>query len=147
VQAFFLYGLALFAGISVATQQALNGGLRLALGSPAWAALVSYAGGLLTMIVVVISLGEPVPSWIAIANTPWWAWTGGILGGVFILLSIVLLPSLGAATLIALIVSGQMLAAIMLDHFGAFGLTQHPISLSRWLGAVLLVAGVILIRG
>jgi bacterial/archaeal transporter family-2 protein len=147
LQAFFLYFLALGAGISVATQQALNGALRTALGTPGVAALVSYAGGLLTMIVVVIALGEPVPSWPAMANTPWWAWTGGVLGGVFILLSIVLLPSLGSATLIALIVSGQMLAAIMLDHFGAFGLTQHPVSLSRLLGATLLVAGVILIRG
>ena len=147
MQAFFLYLLALGAGISVATQQALNGALRSALGTPGVAALVSYAGGLLTMIVVVIALGEPAPSWSAMASTPWWAWTGGVLGGVFILLSIVLLPSLGSATLIALIVSGQMLAAIMLDHFGAFGLTQHPVNLSRLLGAALLVAGVILIRG
>lgn len=146
MQAIFLYALALCAGISVATQQVLNGAMRSALGSPAWAGVVSYAGGLLTMIIVVIALGERVPSLAALAGAPWWAWTGGILGGVFILLSILLLPSLGAATLIALIVAGQMLATVALDHFGAFGLEQHPVSTARLIGAALLIAGVVLIR-
>ena len=71
VQDFFLYLLALGAGVSVATQQVLNGGLRTALGSPAWAGLVSYAGGLLTMIVAVIALGERVPSLKTIVDVPW----------------------------------------------------------------------------
>jgi bacterial/archaeal transporter family-2 protein len=146
VQAFFLYALALGAGVSVATQQVLNGSLRTALGSPAWAALFSYVGGLLTMIVVVMALGESVPSWKAMANTPWWAWSGGVFGGIFILLAILLLPPLGSATLIALIIAGQMLAAITLDHFGAFGLTPHPVTISRLFGAALLIAGVILIK-
>ncbi len=82
-----LYALALGAGVSVATQQVLNGSLRTALESPAWAGLISYAGGLLTMIV-----------------------------------------------------------AVTLDHFGAFGLTQHPIGTARLMGAAFLIAGVVLIR-
>ena len=69
-----------------------------------------------------------------------------MLGGVFILLMILLLPSLGAATLIALVVAGQMLTSITMDHFGWFGLTQHPLSLSRLAGAALLITGVVLIR-
>ena len=69
-----------------------------------------------------------------------------MLGGIFILLAILLLPSLGAATLIALVVAGQMLATITIDHFGLFGLTPPPASLSRLLGAGLLIAGVILVR-
>ena len=146
MQAIYLYALALGAGVSVAVQQVLNGGLRIALASPAWAGFVSYVGGLLTMIVVLIALGERLPSWKAIADTPWWAWSGGVFGGVFILLMILLLPSLGAATLIALVVAGQMATAITLDHFGAFGLAPHPISVSRLLGAALLIAGVVLIK-
>jgi transporter family-2 protein len=146
VQALLFYALALGAGVSVATQQVLNGGLRTALGSPAWAGLVSYAGGLLTMIVAVIALGEDVPSLRVMAGVPWWAWSGGLFGGAFILLSILLLPSLGAATLLALVIAGQVLAALALDHFGAFGLTLHPISTARLIGAALLVVGVVLIR-
>ncbi len=141
-----LYLLALGAGVSVATQQVLNGNLRTALNSPAWAGLVSYAVGLITMIATVIVLGERIPSWKTIAGVPWYAWSGGVFGGVFILLVILLLPSLGAATLFALVVAGQVLVAVTLDHFGAFGLAPHPIGAARLAGAALLIAGVVLIR-
>ena len=146
MQAFFLYVLALGAGVSVATQQVLNGNLRTALGSPAWAGLVSYAGGLVAMIAAVIALGERVPSWKTIADVPWYAWSGGLFGAAFILLAILLLPFLGAATLFALVIAGQVLAAVTMDHFGAFGLAAHPVSAARLAGAVLLIAGVVLIR-
>ena len=73
MQAIFLYVLALAAGVSVAVQQVLNGALRIALGSPAWAGFVSYVAGLLTMIVVLFALGERLPTWKAVADTPWWA--------------------------------------------------------------------------
>ena len=146
VQAFFLYLLALGAGVSVVTQQVLNGSLRTALGSPAWAGLASYAGGLVTMIVAVIVLREGVPSWKTVVDVPWYAWSGGVFGGAFILLAILLLPKLGAATLFALVIAGQVLAAITLDHFGAFGLTPHPVGTARLVGAALLIAGVFLIR-
>lgn len=146
MQHVFLYVIALGAGVSVATQQVLNGSLRTALGSPAWAGLASYAGGLVTMIVAVIALREGVPSWKTIVDVPWYAWSGGVFGGAFILLAILLLPKLGAATLFALVIAGQVLAAITLDHFGAFGLTPHPVGTARLVGAALLIAGVVLIR-
>ena len=146
VQHVFLYVLALGAGVSVATQQVLNGSLRTGLGSPAWAGLASYAGGLVTMIVAMIALREGVPSWKTVVDVPWYAWSGGVFGGAFILLAILLLPTLGAATLFALVIAGQVLAAITLDHFGAFGLTPHPVGTARLLGAALLIAGVVLIR-
>ena len=98
------------------------------------------------MIVVLVVLREQLPSWKLVAATPWWAWSGGILGGVFILLVILLLPPLGAATLLALVVAGQMSAAVIMDHFGAFGLAQHPVSISRLAGVALVIAGVVLIR-
>ena len=146
MQAIYLYALAIGAGVSVATQQVLNGGLRTALQSPAWAGFVSYLGGLLTMILVLVALREPMPAWKLVSTTPWWAWSGGILGGVFILLVILLLPSLGAATLLALVVAGQMAAAVTMDHFGVFGLETHPISMSRLIGIALVIAGVVLIK-
>lgn len=146
MQVVFLYLAALGAGISVAVQQVLNGSLRVALNSPAWAGFVSYLGGLLTMIVVLIAFREQMPSWKLVTVTPWWAWSGGMLGGVFIMLVILLLPALGAATLLALVVAGQMTAAVLMDHFGAFGLAQHSVSLSRLLGVALIIGGVVLIK-
>jgi bacterial/archaeal transporter family-2 protein len=146
VQTILLYLAALGAGISVAVQQAVNGGLRAALNSPAWAGFVSYVVGLLTMVVVLLAMREQMPSWKLVSATPWWAWSGGFFGGVFILLLILLLPPLGAATLLALVVAGQMSAAVIMDHFGAFALATHPVSISRVLGVALIIAGVVLIK-
>jgi len=61
-------------------------------------------------------------------------------------LAILLLPRLGTAALIALFVLGQMIASLAFDQFGWFGAPKHPVDALRVLGAVLLVAGVVLIR-
>jgi transporter family-2 protein len=65
---------------------------------------------------------------------------------MYLTATIVLAPLLGAATMIGLIITGQMLAAIALDHFGLVGFPIHPLSLWRVIGVVLLVAGVIFVQ-
>ncbi|WP_163364446.1 DMT family transporter, partial [Escherichia coli] len=80
------------------------------------------------------------------ARVPWWAWSGGALGALFIGLAIFLVPQLGAAPFIALLVTGQMMASLALDHYGVLGLPRHGVDLPRLLGMAFLVAGVVLIR-
>ncbi len=138
--------LALVAGISVVVQQALNANLRIALGSAAWSGLISYAVGLISMVLLTLALRDPVPSAAVAVRIPWWAWSGGLFGAIFIALAILLIPQLGAATFIALLVAGQMLVSITLDHYGWLGLEQRSVDLPRLIGAGLLVAGVVLIR-
>jgi transporter family-2 protein len=65
---------------------------------------------------------------------------------VYVVASILLLPRLGAATVVAAIVLGQMLASAAFDHLGLFGLARHPMTPARLIGAGLLIAGVVLIR-
>lgn len=138
--------LAALAGASIVLQQALNANLRVELSSAAWSGFVSYLVGLLCMACLVVALREPVPTVGVAARIPWWAWSGGLFGAVFIALAILLIPKLGAATFIALLVAGQMLASVTFDHYGLLGLTQRSLDLPRLLGVALLVAGVILIR-
>jgi transporter family-2 protein len=138
--------LVVVAGVSVVVQQVLNANLRTAIGSAAWSGLVSYAVGLACMALLILALRDPVPSAAVAARIPWWAWSGGLFGAIFIGLAILLVPQLGAATFLALLVAGQMLASITLDHFGWLGLEQRSVDLPRLIGAVLLVAGVALIR-
>jgi transporter family-2 protein len=138
--------LTLAAGACVVTQQALNANLRTALDSAAWAGVVSYATGLACMVALVLVMREPLPSIGMISRVPVWAWTGGVFGALFIIGGIVLIPHLGAATFIALLVTGQMITAMAFDHFGLFGLAQRSADLPRLVGAALLVAGVILVR-
>src|ERR1700760_5003534 len=132
--------LPLVAGISVVVQQALNANLRTALGSAAWSGLISYAVGLISMVLLTLALRDPVPSAAVAVRIPWWAWSGGLFGAIFIALAILLIRQLGAATFIALLVAGQMLVSITLDHYGWLGLEQRSVDLPRLIGAALLVA-------
>jgi transporter family-2 protein len=138
--------LAFAAGASIVVQQALNANLRTTLNSAAWSGFVSYFVGLLCMIVLVVVLRDPIPSATMAARIPWWAWSGGMFGAIFIALGILLVPKIGAATFIALLVAGQMLASVAFDHFGLLGLAQRPVDLPRIIGVALLIAGVLLIR-
>jgi bacterial/archaeal transporter family-2 protein len=144
--AFWFYLLGLGAGVSFVFQQALNANLRAELGSPWWAGLISYLGGTLVMIAMLVVMREPWLSWSTIQRSELISWTGGIFGAFFIGSSILLVPRLGAATLIALLVAGQLLGALAFDHFGLFGVPVHEIGLVRVIGAGLLIAGAVLIR-
>jgi transporter family-2 protein len=134
------------AGVSVFVQQALNANLRAELNSAAWSGFVSYLLGVVFMVCLAIVLRDPIPSANTIGRVPGWAWSGGIFGAIFIALSIITIPKLGGATYIALLVTGQMVAALAFDHFGWLGIPQRPIDLPRLLGVALLVGGVVLIR-
>jgi len=137
---------AMTAGAAVVVQQGLNAQLRGLLGSAAWSGVVSYAVGLACMLLLAASLRDPLPSPAILARIPGWAWSGGAFGAVFVGLAIVLVPRLGAAPFIALLVAGQMLAAVAIDHLGWLGLAQRPLDGARTLGIVLLVGAVMLIR-
>jgi bacterial/archaeal transporter family-2 protein len=138
--------LAVIAGVSVVIQQVLNANLRSELDSAVWSGFMSYFVGVISMLVLAAVLRVPIPSTVIIARIPWWAWCGGLFGVVFICISILVAKQLGAATLIALLVTGQMLASIVIDHFGWLGLQQKPIDAGRLVAVALLIGGVVLIR-
>src|SRR5258708_4731203 len=126
--------LAVGAGISLVTQQALNANLRAALGSAAWSGFMSYLVGLVCMAALALLLRDPIPAAATAARIPWFEWSGGLFGAIFIGLAIFLIPQLGAATFFVLLVSGQMLGSIVFDHFGLIAVPVHPLS-------VVLIAG------
>ena len=138
--------LSVMAGASIVVQQALIANLRIALNSAAWAGFASYFVGLLSMVVLALALRDPLPASSLTARIPWWAWSGGFFGAVFIALATILVPELGAATFLALLVTGQMLASVAFDHFGWLGLAQRELDTTRVLGVALLIGGVVLIR-
>ena len=144
-----LFGLA--AGVSLATQAAVNADLGKSIHSVSSAAFISYLGGTIVMGLVLAvgkraGLGLPSLDPAVLHRVPWWAWTGGFLGSIYVMISIVLVPRLGTATVLSLFVLGQMLASITFDNFGLFGLTPRAADLGRVLGAALVVIGVLLMR-
>jgi transporter family-2 protein len=142
---FFLL-LALAAGVLLPVQAGLNAQLRSALGSPIAAALVSFLVGTAGLATIALLLRTPLPLGRAWTATSPWLWSGGLIGAVYVLAAIVLAPRLGAATLIAAVVAGQMITSLVLDHYGLVGFPVHSMTLVRLLGAGLVIAGVILIQ-
>lgn len=133
-------------GVSVALQQVLNANLRMELGSAWWAGLISYLAGSLAMLVVIALSREPWLSEATIARSSWVSWMGGLFGAIFISIAILMVPRLGAATVLALIVLGQMLGALTFDHLGLLGMPQHAATPLRLAGAACLLVRVVLIR-
>jgi bacterial/archaeal transporter family-2 protein len=138
--------MALIAGATLPTQAGINAQLNLWSGSPVLAAAISFAVGTAALILYILALRIPVPALAAAAGHPWWIWTGGTLGAFFVAALVILAPKLGAASMVALVVAGQMIASLVLDHFGMVGYTVHPVNPIRLFGAGLVVVGVILIR-
>ncbi|MEO8090603.1 MAG: DMT family transporter [Gemmatimonadales bacterium] len=138
--------LALAAGALLPVQAGVNAQLRSALGSPVAAALISFVVGTVGLATIAILLRTPLPLARAWGATTPWQWAGGLIGAAYVLAAVVLAPRLGAATLIAVIVAGQMLSSLLLDQYGLVGFPVHSLTLVRLAGAVLVIAGVILIQ-
>ena len=138
--------LAVLIGCLLPLQTGVNAELRNSLGNPIATALVSFGVGTAALLVAILWLRIPVPLAEAWSQTAWWQWTGGLMGAIYIAAVVVLAPRLGAGTLIAAIVGGQMAASLMVDHFGYLGFPEHPISGLRLLGAALVMLGVALIQ-
>lgn len=131
------------AGAAIALQALINSRLAQHTSSPILAATISFAVGLLGLSMVALTQARPAHS---LAAAPWWAWTGGLLGAFYILLSILLVPRIGIATLVTSTLFGQVVCSLAADHYGWLGTTARPISGARILGAALVLAGVVLIR-
>jgi bacterial/archaeal transporter family-2 protein len=137
--------LALLAGLLLPLQAGINSHLRSSLGHPLVATLVSFLVGTVAIAALMLGLRVSIPS-AGFRTGPWWSWTGGILGAVYVLVTVVVAPRLGAATMIATIIAGQMLASLLLDHYGVAGYAPHSVNAWRIAGALLVIAGVVLIQ-
>lgn len=146
VSSIALAAFALLAGIGLPLQAAVNVRLRDVLGNPLRASLGSFAIGTVLLLAAALIVRAPLPALATVERAPWWVWTGGALGAFFVLGTIVIVPRLGSAVTFALVVAGQMMASIVIDRYGLFGIPQTPLSPARLLGAALLVGGVLLVR-
>jgi bacterial/archaeal transporter family-2 protein len=138
--------LALAAGAMLPFQAGVNARLAHFVESPIRASLVSFVVGTIVLLVLSIAIFKPLPSGSKLAGAPWWVWVGGVLGAFYVLVTVVSAPRVGAATLIAALIAGQMVASLVVDHFGWVGFPVHHVSAGRVVGLVLLFAGVLLVR-
>ncbi len=138
--------LALTAGVGLAFQAVINTRLSTALGSSLWASFVQVFVGLAFLVVCLAIAREPMPTFAGAGRLPWWAWTGGAIGAAYVLSVIVTTRPLGVTLMVASVVVGQSVAALLIDHYGWLGVETHRLSPMRVAGVVLLFIGVLLIR-
>jgi bacterial/archaeal transporter family-2 protein len=138
--------LAFAAGAVLPFQAGSNAELADWVHSPVRAAFVSFIVGTILLLVASAFVFKPLPSWERLGQAPWWVWIGGALGAIYVVGSIVSAPKLGAASLIALVVAGQGVASVVVDHFGWVGFAPKHVTVGRILGIALVGTGVLLVR-
>ena len=133
------------AGGATALQAPTNARLATAVAGPVNAAFVSFAVGTAALGLLAAIL-HTRPDIAASRALPWYAWVGGLYGAIFVVAAAWAVPRLGVAMTITLMVAGQLMISLVLDHFGALGVPQAPISLTRLAGVALVIGGVLLVR-
>jgi bacterial/archaeal transporter family-2 protein len=143
---YFYISLAFFVGLLLPIQVGINAELARFINSPVLAALVSFFVGGLCLLVSVVLLKVPFPSMGNFSSVPVWSWGGGLIGAAVVLGSIIAGPKIGALALVGLLLAGQLIASVLMDHFGWFGFPVQKLSGIRLAGILLLVGGFLLIR-
>lgn len=138
--------LAVFAGAMLPLQAAINARLGRVVGSPVWAAAIS--GIVLTVALTVVAAAtlRVGPRTAGIGALPWWAWTGGLCGAIVLSATTAIAPRLGTASMIALVMAGQVVCSLVLDNFGLLGLVAQPANGKRLVAVALLLVGAALMR-
>lgn len=132
-------------GALTALQGPANARLSQGVGSVINGALVSFVIGTVALAVIALFM-QVRPEGQAVRSIPWWGWLGGLYGCLFVTSIAWGVPKLGVGTTLTIVVAGQLLLAVVLDHFGAFGAPVTSISWGRIGGIVLVIGGVLLVR-
>lgn len=131
-------------GAGLTLQVGMNATVRTTVGSTLIATIANFCIGLVFLVLLAVASGaRTLPG--SVATVPGWAWLGGLLGALYVASTAVLGPRIGAVALLAFTLAGQMLAALLVDHYGVIGFPQSPVTPTRLIGTVLLLAGALLI--
>lgn len=141
----FPIAVAFLAGAALPFQAISNGVAGRALGHPLWGAMLSLTVSGLVLLPLLWLLNVPAPRAGNVLHGPWWLWIGGVIGALYVAIAAAFAPRLGAGGFIVLVVAGQMVAAVLIDHFGLMDLPVRPINLARAVGVICILAGALFI--
>ncbi|MEQ9898869.1 DMT family transporter [Pectobacterium punjabense] len=139
-------GVAVLAGSIVPFQAASNAALGRSLGHPLWATLASLLVSICVLLPILFAARVPAPTVGYTLQGSWWIWLGGIAGVAYITAALLLTPKLGASGFIVCVIVGQVVASLIIDHFGLMGLAVRPATLGRIAGVALIVMGMLVVQ-
>jgi transporter family-2 protein len=136
------------AGSLGAVQARVNGELGERLGSPLVAALVSFGGGLVLVVALVLTLTRTRRALrgAVSARLPWWTYLGGLGGATLVVVAAAAAPVIGVATFTVGLVAGQAVGGLLVDRTPLSAGEPRSLSAGRVAGAVLAVAAVGVVR-
>lgn len=129
----------------MAFQPAVNAKLSSQCSHPLQASIISFGTGFVALVSVGLLLQIGLPTVSKLQTLPIWAWGGGLLGTYMVTVSLLVAPGLGATRWIALVLTGQIVLSLVLDHFGLVGYSQHPLTWQRAIGLLCLAVGVVIV--
>ena len=137
--------LALITGALIPIQAATNAAFSKSIGNPLITGLMVFVVGLVGMILFILFSRTSFPIKQQLASAPLYGYLGGIIVATYVVMITILVPRIGVGTAIGLIVTGQIICAVVIDHFGLFNVAVHPISLTRVAGILLMIGGIYLV--
>ena len=138
---------ALAAGAMIALQAPINAEAAGRLGHPLTAATMSFCVGTVALIVLTFAFANQSTDLGALKQLPLYMLLGGgLLGAFYVTMALILTPRIGIAAVMALGIAGQLVAALLLDRFGMFGLLERGLTTGRVGGVVLVFAGALMVR-
>ncbi len=139
-----LFGI--IAGMLSAAQAAINGHLGGVLHSTVKAAFFSFLIGTLCILVIVIITRPKLQMIKSEKRNPWWMWIGGIIGALYILGNVYLVPIVGTGLSVVIILLGLMIGSLLIDQFGILESKKNPITVAQIISLLVMVCGVVIIR-
>lgn len=137
--------LAFLSGAFLPIQAGMNAKLGKAAASPVYASMFSFVVGIAGIILYILLTRQTV-SWAGVKEAPAYAWLGGLLGAFYVTVIILAYPKLGPGLTFGLVVAGQMIVSVFLEHYNILVVQQNPVNYMKILGVILVIAGVIILR-
>lgn len=142
--------LGIVAGAVLPVQGAVNAALRKDIHEPVTTAMISFIVATIAIAVVLLVLlatrRTPRPQLGGLRTMPWWGWLGGACAAAYVTATFTLIPTIGAATTVALTVTGQQVASAVIDNYGFLRLPRRPLTAPRLSGLALLIVGSVLVQ-
>lgn len=136
-----MLGLALLVGLIIPFQGIVTASLAQKLDHPYVSAFVNFFGGMMVFVIAIMFSSATFPTIKKLSSVPWYLYTGGVVGSIFILGALFALPKVGSTGFFALVVFGQMLMTAIVDHYGLLGMPVHKVDVYRIAGVLFLLTG------
>jgi bacterial/archaeal transporter family-2 protein len=137
--------LALITGALIPVQASTNAAFSKSIGNPYITGVVVLLIGLIAALLFITLSKTQVPALAQLKSAPLYSYAGGLIVCTYVIMITVITPKLGVANSIGLIVTGQIICAVIIDHFGLFGATVRMIDAQRLIGAVMMIGGIYLV--